>query len=137
MAGLGVPEVFYSAAVDEALRAYNDRWGFAQCIPQPSKTRQQLGVPIAPRPYRCPSCGVFADAYGRHAAFCYMSGAACRGHTVFKLVLAFLYRLAGCNVQLEQGALDSAKRPADILVKVFMPRPLAIDTTIWSRHVYP
>ena len=61
------------------------------------------------------------------------------GHTVFKLVLASLYRLCGCDVEIlmEQGAPGSAERPADILVKGFQARPLAIDTTMWSRHLYP
>ena len=100
--------------------------------------RWVLGVPIQPGPYRCPSCGVMADRYGRHAVSCHLSGAAGRGHNVFKLTLASLYRLCGCEVSVftEQGTEGSSERPADILVKGFQARPLAIDTTVWSRHLY-
>ena len=99
--------------------------------------RWVLAVPIQPAPYSCPSCGAVADELGRHAVSCAFSGAAGRGHTVFKLVLASLYRLAGCDVLVEQSPEGTLERPADILVKGFLPRPLAIDTTIWSRTRFP
>ena len=101
--------------------------------------RWVLGVPVRPASYTCPTCGATADNQGRHAVACTLSGAASKGHTVVKRVLGDLFRLAGYEVDMEQGPkeTDERPRPADILVKGFRPKPLAVDTTIWSRLLYP
>jgi hypothetical protein len=101
--------------------------------------RWLLGVPVRPAAYTCPTCGVTADAQGRHAVACTLSGAASKGHTVVKRVLGDLFRLAGYEVDMEQGPKDTDERPrpADVLVKGFRPKPLEVDTTIWSRLLYP
>ena len=46
--------------------------------------------------------------------------------------------MRGCDVTVftEQGVAGSSERPADILVKGFQARPLDIDTTVYSRHLY-
>ena len=46
--------------------------------------------------------------------------------------------MRGCDVTVftEQGVAGSSERPADILVKGFQARPLYIDTTVYSRHLY-
>ena len=54
-----------------------------------------------------------------------------------KRVLGGLFRLAGCDVEMEQGPSDSLERPADVLVRGFRAKPLSVDTTIWSRMLYP
>jgi hypothetical protein len=101
--------------------------------------RWLLGVPVRPASYTCPTCGATADPQGRHAVACTLSGAASKGHTVVKRVLGDLFRLAGYEVDMEQGPKNSDERPrpADVLITGFRPKPLAVDTTIWSRLLYP
>ena len=96
--------------------------------------RWVLAVPVCAGPYTCPWCGCEADPLGRHAVMCSVTGAAGRGHSVVKFLLANLYRAARCgSVDLEQGPAGSAKRPADLLITGAGARPLALDVTVWTR----
>ena len=96
--------------------------------------RWVLAVPVCTGPYTCPWCGCEADPLGIHAVSCSVTGAAGRGHSVVKFLLANLYRAAHCgSVDLEQGPAGSAKRPADLLVTGAGVRPLALDVTVWTR----
>ena len=83
------------------------------------------------RPYGSPDCGRPADAHGHHAVCCQRTGTIGRGHTALRDTLFEILRLAGYDVELEQRTADCAeRRPADILVKNWKGRPLAIDVTV-------
>ena len=96
-----------------------------------------LGVLLNKSDYRCPFCGLDADAKGLHATACHATGAPTTGHNVVNLVLGAIYRAAGATVlDFEKSTpANPQKRPADILVRGISGRPLAIDITIWSRTV--
>ena len=95
-----------------------------------------LGVPLHNNDYKCPFCGLDADAKGLHATACHATGATSSGHNVVKLVMGTIYRAAGATVDFEQSTPQNAqRRPADLLVRGISARPLAIDVTIWSRTV--
>ena len=91
-------------------------------------------MPVCTGPYTCPWCGCEADPLDRYAVLCSVTGAAGRGHSVVKFLLANLYRAARCgSVDLEQVPAGSAKRPADLLITGAGARPLALDVTVWTR----
>ena len=48
--------------------------------------RWMLGVPLHTSDYKCPFCGLDADARGLHAAACNATGAPASGYNVVKLV---------------------------------------------------
>ena len=98
--------------------------------------RWMLGVPLHTSDYKCPFCGLNADARGLHAAACHATGAPASGHNVVKLILGAIYRAAGATVDYEQSTpFNSQRRPADLLVRGLTAKPMAIDVTIWSRTV--
>ena len=76
-----------------------------------------LGVHIREGPYRCPYCGVLADAQGLHAVACNTTGSTAIGHSVVKRVIGIIYREAGGTVEFEQRQRQrTGIRPADLLV---------------------
>ena len=98
--------------------------------------RWTLGVPLDTSHYKCPLCGLNADAKGLHATACHATGATVSGHNVVKMVMGAIYRAAGATVDFEQSTPhNSQRRPADLLVRGISAKPLAVDVTIWSRTV--
>ena len=95
-----------------------------------------VGVPLHTSDYKCPFCGLEADARGLHAAACNATGAPASGHNVVKLVLGAIYRAAGATVDYEQSnPFSSQRRPADFLDRGLTAKPMTIDVTIRSRTV--
>jgi hypothetical protein len=92
-----------------------------------------VGAPIHSKEYVCPDCGKMADQLGVHAVTCQATGATPRGHSTVKFLLGSLFRAAGCHVEFERGPAAATTRPADILVHGAGPRPLAVDTSIWTH----
>ena len=72
--------------------------------------RWMPGVPLHTLDYKCPFCGLDADARGLHAAACHATGAPASGHNVVKLVLGAIYRAAGATVDYEQSTSFNPQR---------------------------
>ena len=89
-----------------------------------------LGIPVLPstRPLECPQCGGVADIFGDHFLCC-KKPLITKRHNQLRDTLAGLFREGGFAAETEMRIGDRL-RPADVAVRGFEARPIAIDLTI-------
>jgi hypothetical protein len=109
---------------------------WVQMTPMQFRTALQwgLGLECTPDQPWCSYCGKKADASGAHFAKCQGEGAASKGHTLVKDVVAQIARDAGLQAVKEKPLPRHPELiPADLFLTSLEFRPLALDFTLWTR----